>query len=336
MTDKKKYKVVVIGGGTGTVSILNGIKKYKDLDISVIVSMTDDGGRSNAMIRDEFGVLPLSDIRKSLIALAKHGNSTFRELFTYRFSKGTDLKSHTLGNLIMLALTEITGSEVEAVKACERIFQVLGHVIPVTTDDVRLVAKYSDGSIVKGEHWIDEPLKFNEELKIEELMTDPDADANPEAIEAIKSADFIVAGPGDLFTSTIANIIIDGIPDVLSKAKGKYVFVSNLMTKMGQTHWMKHSDLVKEIGKYSNRMPDLVLLNNQEIPKDILRRYEEDREFVIEDDIDDKKVDYIVLRRELIGDRIIKRKAGDDLKRSLVRHDSDTLAKVLYEEIITK
>lgn len=329
MITTNKKNIVVIGGGTGTVSILNGLKTYADLNLSVIVSMMDDGG-SNRVVRDEFGLLPLSDLRKSIIALAEGGNGTFRELFTYRFSKGEGLSGHTLGNLIMMALADISGSEVSAIEEACEIFGVHGNVIPVTLDDVSLVAQYSDGSIVKGEHLIDEPENYNRELQIKDFYLEPKAEAIKKAVDVISEADYIIAGPGDLYTSTLANIVVDGISEAIKESKGKYIFVNNLMTKKGQTQWMKASDLVNEISKYSERTPDYVLLNNREIPTSILKKYEESEDFPIEDDLTDEN-GYKVIRTDLIGDEEIVRTKGDTLVRSFVRHDSKKLAKVLYE-----
>lgn len=326
-----KTKIVVIGGGTGTVSVLNGLKEFHDLlDITAVVNMTDDGG-SNAVVRDEFGILPMSDLRKSIIALADKGNGTLRELFNYRFEQGEGISGHTLGNLIMTALTKITGSEVKAIDEASRLFNVLGEILPVTLDDVRLQAEYSDGSVIKGEHFIDEPEKFDTKVKITKFYTVPEASAYPPVIDKIKNADFIIIGPGDLYTSLLSNIVIDGIPKEISNTKAKIVFVSNLMTRLGQTHEMNHSDLVKELSKFLTRKPDFILLNNREIPEDIKEKYASANEFVMVDDLNDE--DYKVIRKDLIGDREIVRTKGDVLKRSLVRHDSKKLARVLVEEI---
>ncbi|MBD3363408.1 uridine diphosphate-N-acetylglucosamine-binding protein YvcK [Candidatus Dojkabacteria bacterium] len=329
MSEDNKFKVCVIGGGTGTVSILNGLKKHDEIDLSVIVSMTDDGG-SNRVVRDEFGLLPLSDLRKSIVALAQTGNGVFRELFTYRFDKGEGLSGHTLGNLMMMALSDITGSEVHAIRKMCKLFNVRGKVIPVTLDDSRLVARYEDGTIIKGEHWIDEPMEKYGDLKIEELMLDPSAKAHEPALEAISEADYIIAGPGDLYTSTITNIIVEGVAEAIKNSKAKYIFITNLMTKKGQTHWMKASDMVDEISKYSKRKPDYVLINNREIPEDILTKYKEDDEFPIKDNLNEDET-YKIFKEDLIGEKEIVRQSGDVLVRSLVRHDSEKLRKVLYD-----
>lgn len=323
-----KKKIVVIGGGTGTVAVLSGLKRHADLELSVIVNMTDDGG-SNKVVRDEFGLLPLSDLRKSIIALANAGNGMFRNLFTYRFEKGEGLSGHTLGNLIMMALSDITGSEVGAIEAASKIFNVQGKVIPVTLDDVRLTAEYDSGKKITGEHLIDEP-EDQGDARIINFSTTPSGKIYPEAQKAILEADYIVAGPGDLYTSTLANIVIEGVPQAIQQSKAKYIFINNLMTKKGQTHWMKAKDLVNEMNKYVGRVPDVVLMNNGEIPEDVLEKYEAKNEFVIEDNLDDKD-GYRIFRTDLISDEEEKYQKGDKLVRSLIRHDSDKLEAALYE-----
>jgi uncharacterized cofD-like protein len=323
----EKTKIAVIGGGTGSVVVLTGLKKYKDLELSVIVGMTDDGA-SNRIVRDEFGLLPLSDLRKSIIALADAGNGTFRKLFTYRFEKGEGLKSHTLGNLMMMALADLTGSEQGAIEAASKVFNVQGKVIPVTFSDVRLEAKYDNGKVIKGEHLIDEP-EEDSDARITELYSEPKAVANDEAVTAIMEADYIIAGPGDLYTTTLCNIIVEGIPHAIQKSKGKYVFINNLMSKKGQTHWMKASDLVNEITKYSGREPDFVLSNSGKIPDDILKLYADKGEFPIEDDLGDGD-GYQIIRKDIVSNDQISYEKGDVLVRSLIRHDAEELGQVLY------
>ncbi len=330
----KLKKVVVIGGGTGTVAVLNGIKEFTNLDIKVIVSMTDDGG-SQKVIRDEFGLLPFSDVRKSIIALAKEGNGLFRELFTYRFDKGNGLSGHTLGNLIMMALSDITGSEEKSIDAACGLFNVLGQIIPVTYDNVRLRARYDDGSEVTGEHIID----GQEDVvrrKLEKLTTEPIAKPNPKAVKALREADFIVIGPGDLYTSTLANVVVDDLANEISNSKAKKVLVTNLMTNESQTWWMRASDLVKEVEKYCKCRMDVIIQNNRAIPTEILRKYEESSEFPFEDDLDKINQGRVIIRADVIGDEEIKRTSGDVLRRSLVRHDSKKLGGVLnkvFEDI---
>jgi len=324
----QKRKVCVIGGGTGTVAVLNGLKHEKNLDLSVIVSMTDDGG-SNKILRDEFGLLPLSDLRKSIVALSRTGNGIFRELFVYRFAKGDGLSGHTLGNLIMTALTELTGSEQGAIDAASKIFDVAGKIIPVTYGHAKLAAKYGDGSNVHGEHLIDEP-ELASQHRILELFLVPKVKANPAALQAIAEADYLVIGPGDLYTSLLANIIIDKVPEAIKNSKAKIILVTNLMSKRGQTQWMTMQDFVNEMERYSTRRPDIVLINNLKPSEAILKKYASEGDFPFNDDVDDSKYEKVV-RTPLMALDEIKREKGDTLARSLVRHDEEKLSKTLLE-----
>ncbi len=323
----KKINVAVIGGGTGTTAVLSDLKNYNDLDISVVVGMADDGG-SNAVIRDEFGLLPLSDLRKSIIALSEVGEGSLRDLFVYRFDKGNGLSGHTLGNLMMMALTEITGTEVGAIEKLRKLFLVKGKVFPVTLGSTHLVAEYENGAKVKGEHLIDEPKLPHELGRITKLSLYPEVASNPAAIKALEEADYIIAGPGDLYTTTLASLVVSGISEAIAENKGKFIFISNLMTKCGQTTGMRASDLVGEIAKYAGRKPDLVIVHEGKLPEDILKKYAEDGESPIEDDLGGGRK---VVRANLVNAKEIIREKGDVLKRSLIRHDSVKLAKIIYK-----
>jgi len=319
-------KITVIGGGTGSTTVLEGLKKKKDLDLNVIVGMMDDGG-SNAVVRDEFGLLPLSDLRKSIIALSQENeNQMLRNLFTYRFSQGNGLKGHTLGNLLMIAMTEITGSEVEAIEMFKYFFSVTGNIIPVTLDKVRLVAEYEDGSKVVGEHLIDEP---EDDKKIVKFYFDNKAQAYQGAVDTIMSSDYIIIGPGDLYTTTLANIIVDGIPQALQKTKAKLIFISNLMSKKGQTRGLTLESMLSLVEGYIGRKFDYVLVNNGRIPQKAYKRYIKQGEHIFKDDI--KKNGREIIRADLVANSVIKKDKGDTLDRSLVRHDPDKVAKELYK-----
>ncbi len=319
-------KITVIGGGTGSTTVLEGLKKKKDLDLNVIVGMMDDGG-SNAVVRDEFGLLPLSDLRKSIIALSQENeNQMLRNLFTYRFSQGNGLKGHTLGNLLMIAMTEITGSEVEAIEMFKYFFSVTGNIIPVTLDKVRLVAEYEDGSKVVGEHLIDEP---EDDKKIVKFYFDNKAQAYQGAVDTIMSSDYIIIGPGDLYTTTLANIIVDGIPQALQKTKAKLIFISNLMSKKGQTRGLTLESMLSLVEGYIGRKFDYVLVNNGRIPQKAYKRYIKQGEHIFKDDI--KKNGREIIRADLVANSVIKKDKGDTLDRSLVRHDPDKVANELYK-----
>jgi len=321
-----KKKVVVIGGGTGTTAVLTGLRAHENLDISVVVSMADDGG-SNAVIRDEFGLLPLSDARKSVIALADDSNDLLREIFTYRFHQGQGLIGHTLGNLIMLGLSELVGSESNAIEAVSKLFGVRGRVLPVTLAPSNLTALYDDGTYVASEHLIDEP-EIKSDRKITALLLNPPVKASADAVQAIVEADYIVAGPGDLYTTTLANIVVPGIAESIKNSPAKFIFVSNLMTKKGQTHWMKASDLVNEVEKYAGRRPDIVFSHAGSFPVEVLAHYRAQGEHPLEDDLDDVG-ELDVMRADLISDMVAVPTPGDTLVRSLIRHDSQKLKAVL-------
>jgi uncharacterized cofD-like protein len=318
--------ITLIGGGTGTSNVLEGLKKYSELNLTVIVGMMDDGG-SNAVIRDEFGILPLSDLRKSIIALSEENeNGWIRELFTYRFSNGDGLKGHTLGNLLMIAMSDITGSEVGAIEAFEYLFSVRGKILPVTLDHTKLVAEYEDGSRVEGEHLIDEPKTHK---KITKFYLNSKAQAYSGAIEAINNSDYIIIGPGDMYTTTLANIIVSGIPEALQETKAKLIFIPNLMSKIGQTRGFTQKTMTSKMEEYIGRKFDYVLVNNGNIPSEALERYVADGEEIFLDDFDDGNGREIV-RKDLVANSIIKKDKGDTLVRSLVRHDPDKLGLELY------
>ncbi len=319
-------KITLIGGGTGTSTVLEGLKKDRDLELSVIVGMMDDGG-SNAVVRDEFGLLPFSDLRKSIIALSEENDGDIlRNLFTYRFSQGEGLKGHTLGNLLMIAMTEITGSEVSAIEMFRYLFNVRGEILPVTLDKVRLVAEYTNGKKIVGEHFIDEP---EEDAHIDKFYLDSKASAYPGAVEKILESQYIIVGPGDLYTTTLANILVTGIPEALQKTKAKLIFIPNLMTKVGQTRGLTQKSMVELVEGYTGRKFDYVLINSGRIPSDAYKRYVEDGESIFLDDIKDSEGRNIV-REDLVANSVIKKEKGDVLVRSLVRHDPEKLRKVLY------
>lgn len=318
--------ITVIGGGTGSSAVLEGLKSKKDLSLKVIVGMMDDGG-SNAVVRDEFGLLPLSDLRKSIIALSEENeNQILRNLFTYRFSQGNGLKGHTLGNLLMIAMTDISGGEVNAIEMFKYLFSVSGEIYPVTLDKVRLVAEYANGEKITGEHLIDEP---EEDRKIKKFYFDGKAKAYEGAVKAVLSSDYIVIGPGDIYTTTLPNLIVEGMPEALQKAKGKLIFISNLMSKIGQTRGLTIEDMLKILEDAIGRKFDYVLINNGKIPQKAYQKYIEKGEHLFVDDV--KGTDRTVIRADLVANSLLKKDKGDSLDRSLVRHDPEKLGNELYK-----
>lgn len=327
----KSKKVVVIGGGTGTYTVLLGLKKYP-LDLTAIVSMMDSGG-SNRILRDEFGILPTSDIRQCIVALASdNGNGLIRELFTYRFHNGIGIEGMTFGNLFMAAVADIYGSQEEAIEKTCRLLDVKGKIIPVTLDNSHLVARYANGAQVLGEHAIDEPSGTNGTSRIVELSLFPPAKANKKALQAIQEADLIVIGPGDLYTSLICNLVVDGVAEAVAKSKAKKVFIVNLMTKFGQTNGFSARDHLREMEKYLGQsVIDICLVNKKiEVSRAVMQRYEEEHaELVINDLVSTKTMKAI--ERDYRSNMVYEKQKSDKLVRSLIRHDSDKLARAVNE-----
>lgn len=321
-----KPKVVVIGGGTGTYNVLSGLKNY-DIDISAVVSMADSGGTAK-IERDEFGMLPNSDIRKALLALSKMDNSeTIRQLFSYRFYKGVGISGITFGNFFLAALTDILGNQVDAVNYAAKILNCQGRVLPVSMGQTHLLATYEDGTKVLGEHYIDEPLKDGKK-RIIKLELIPEVQVFPSARKAIKEADMVIIGPGDLFTSIIANLIAGGVKEAIVQSQAVKVYVTNLISKYGETYKYTAREHVNEIEDYVGRkFLDFVLVNKAPLSSEVLKEYKKENGFPVKDDL--KDCHYKVVRGDFLAEGRILREKGDTLKRSLVRHDPEKLAQTL-------
>ncbi len=323
--------IVCIGGGTGTFVSLRGLKLYP-YHLSAIVSMADSGG-SNKRIRDEFGLLPTSDLRQCLVALSNErgGVGLLRKLFMYRFQKGEGISGMTFGNLFMAALSDILGSQAEAIRQTGKVLRISGSVIPVSFTDMNLHAKYENGYTVTEEHLIDMP-EHDGKLRIQRVWLEPAAKANPEALSRISSADLIVLGPGDLYTSLLPNLLVDGIVLALKKANAPKVYVVNLMTKLGQTYNFTASDHLRILEQYIGPSIDIALVNTGKIPKKALDFYAKYYELpVINDLVATNRIR--VVTADLINNTLIQKTKSDALVRSLIRHDSDKLAKTLVSLI---
>jgi len=326
-TKPKLSRVVCIGGGTGTFVVLKGLKDYP-VHLTAVVTMSDSGG-SNKRIRDEFGLLPTSDIRQCFVALSEEngGVGLMRKLFMYRFEKGEGIKGMTFGNLFMAALTDITGSQKEAIKQTKRVLKIKGTVLPVSYTNTNLYAVYEDGTKISGEHFIDEP-EHDGKLKIQETYLEPQAEANPDALKAIADADVIVMGPGDLYTSLVPNFLVQGIPEAISQSKAKKVYIANLMTKYGQTYGFGALDHVNVVQGYIHNSLTHVIVNTGILPSDALLEYEKSHEFAVNNDLPNAAA-YRIITADVVANAFTERSSSDTLVRSLVRHDSEKLAEII-------
>jgi uncharacterized cofD-like protein len=262
-----RKKVVVIGGGTGLSTILRGLKKL-DVDLTAIVTVADDGG-SSGIIREEMHMPPPGDIRDVLVALAER-EPLLMQIFQHRFKNGDHLAGHSLGNLIIAAMQEITGDFVTAVKALSRVFAVRGRVLPAANQSIRLVAEMTDGTRVIGESNIPKARK-----KIARLSLIPeDIKALPEAVEAVQQADLVVVGPGSLYTSVLPNLLVPGIREGLIKSSAQIVYLCNVMTQPGETDGYSAYDHVQAIYNHvGHPLFDIVVVNRGQIPQAVLDQY---------------------------------------------------------------
>jgi uncharacterized cofD-like protein len=324
---KRKQRIVVIGGGTGTFVALSGLKKY-NVDLAAIITMMDSGG-SSGKLRDELGVLPPGDVRQCLVALAK-SPKLLRDMFNYRFEEG-GLKGHTFGNIFLSTLTKTTGSMKKAIEEVGKILRIQGRVIPVTYANSDLCIELEDGTIIEGETHIDEVEAREKRAKIKRAFLKPEAQANPDAEAAIKEADAIVIGPGDLYTSIIPNLLVTSIQPAIKTSKGKKIYVLNLMTKYGQTTRHTAKDHVKDLIQYIGKDElDVVLVNKKTPNNEALAWYKDFDEHPVEDNLGETN-QYEIVRKNLIKDQILAIEPSDGLKRSIIRHDSEKLAKAIME-----
>lgn len=264
---RKGAKIVMIGGGKGLSNILGGLKEYTH-NITSIVSTFDDGG-STGKIMEQVDTLPPGDIRRSLIALS-NANSDMEKLMSYRFKDGK-IDNHSLGNLMIVAMTDVMGGFAPAIKAMSNIFNVTGNILPVTLDKTKLCAGLENGEIVVGEDNI-RPRVLESKSRIKQIfLKDASAAPAPGVLEAIKDADVIVIGPGSLYTSVICNLLVDDIGKAIIQSKAKKVMIANLMNEPGETLGYTLAKHVNEVERYIGKhVLDYVIVNNGEITEDMI------------------------------------------------------------------
>lgn len=316
-------KIVVVGGGTGLSTMLRGLKNYTD-NITAIVTVGDDGGGSGK-IREDFGMLPPGDIRNCILALADT-EPIMEKLLQYRFKEGS-LEGQSFGNLFLAAMAGISDNFEEAVQRMSSVLAVTGKVLPVTLDDMKLVATLENGDKIEGESRIpDEAIARKSRIK--KLMINP-KNAKPlvEALKAIEEADAIIMGPGSLYTSIIPNLLVTDIADTISNSKAIKIYISNIMTQPGETDDFTAFDHLKTLMHYGGKnCVEYIIANNGSISTDIEERYLKEGSKLVELDRDKIKS----LNIEIIEENLVK------IGKGYVKHDSEYLAEIIMKTIIEK
>lgn len=314
-------RVVTIGGGTGTFVVLSALKSLPGISLSAVVSVADDGG-STGRLRDSYGFLPLGDARQALVALAKDG-TLLRDIFTYRFSKG-DVKGHNLGNLLLTALTDKLGSDGAAIRAVSEILRVRGYVVPVSDYPATLVAELASGEKIIGQHAINARAPGGSPivaLSVSEKISLAD-----QAELAVDSADFIILGPGDLYTSTLANFAVPGLKEAVKRSSARIIYFVNIFSTASETSGYTASRHLEEIERYAGRKPDYVIVHSGVIPEDILEYYAKKSAFPVIDDLGEAPG---VIRGIFADVLPLPKIEGDAIERSLIRHDPKKIVAVI-------
>ena len=307
-------KVVVFGGGTGMSYLLKGLKQYP-LDITAVVSVCDDGG-STGILRDEFDMLAVGDIRKVLIALSSR-EGEFENLLNYRFTSDGTLNKHTVGNILLAAATNITGSVQQGIRILSKVLDLEGKVLPFTEDPVTLVGEMDDGSVVKGEHFITQCPK-----NIKRVYYEEEPAISKELIDEVLNADIILLSMGSLFTSVIPTLLSKKIKSAIDKSHAKIVYSCNLFTQPGETDGYTVSDHVKTLNSYlGKRKVDVVIANAEKISGALADKY-----------ATEEQKDPVLLDRDKIK-KVCKEAILDDLliiEDGVFRHDYFKLGYLIF------
>ncbi len=328
-------RVVTIGGGTGPFAVLSNLKKYA-FSITAVVTMADSGGSSRRLM-DEFGQLPLGDLRQALVALSRNG-VLWRDVFNFRFPTGTNANNpghgenagriegvggHSLGNLIISALQEINGGDLLlAIQDAQELLETAGDVLPVTLSHTTLCAELEDGTTICGETEIDtRGLKNPGPLPtIKRIFLNDRTPACPQAIRALRRADVIIIGPGDLYTSILPNLLVEDVAKTIRESEAEKVYVCNLMTKHGETDGFQASDFVREIHHYLGGRVDRVILHDGSFPEHLIESYAQQQQHPVIPDV--SRVQEMV--PEVVVDRLTA--IGTD---HFVRHDPERLVRAV-------
>lgn len=326
---KKRPRIVTIGGGTGSFTLLSGLKHHP-VHISAIVSMADDGG-STGVLRDEIGALPPGDVRQCLAALARASDDV-RDLFNYRFREG-GLEGHNAGNLFLSALEKVTGSFTKAVAVAGNILNVYGRVIPVSEGDMRLIVTLNNGATLRGQSKLDDESEVRT-VGVRDVTLAHPVPASDDALKALQAADVVVLGPGDVHGSVIPNLLVDGIGSALHDTPARIVVVANVTNKKGLTDGFTACDYARVFEAYLHgRTVDAIVCNTATPSPELMRRYEEQEGA-------DMMVSCTACRdsHHRIAGNFVRADAprvaeGDRMAetRSFIRHESDALARAIVE-----
>ena len=325
--------VVIIGGGTATFTLLKGLRQFPTNNI-VVVSTADDGG-STGVLRKDLGIMPMGDIRQCLIGLS-YTVPALQELFRYRFEAGS-LKGQSAGNIILAALQKVTGTPEGAIAEAARLLNVRGEVLFASKEPTTLSARLTDGTLLKSEHDIDEPIT-KKRAPIEKIMLS-EATVNTRVLDAISRADAIILGPGDLYTSTFPNLLVPGVAETIKNSKAKKILITNIMTKLGQTDGFRASDFVHETNRYLGATEgisviDTVIVNTKKPVAGVLKLYTKEKAVFVEPDVDAvKKTGAKVIAEAIISNHVHHKATGDALTRSLIRHDTEKTGGLIWELI---
>ncbi len=316
----KPYNLVVLGGGSGCFSILRGLKKFSSLaTITSIFTIADDGG-SSGVLRSEFGILPPGDLRRHIAALSESPERMV-ELLNFRFKDSPTVKDHSLGNLIYTALAKITGSDEGAIKEMNNIFKTNESlVLPASLNKVKLIAEYESGMSLKGESKID-TLNNNEHGRITKVHLEPEATAYPPTIEVIKRATHIIISAGDLYTSITPILLVKNIPEAIRDSNAKIVYISNLMTKTGETDNFKTEDFIGILNKYLKyKKVDCVIVNKKTPSEELLKEYKKEKSEIVT--YNKEKLNLKVIEENLI------------LEKEILRHNPKNTALAIIKYVL--
>jgi uncharacterized cofD-like protein len=325
------FRVVALGGGTGLSTLLRGLKELvirrtdehtsterPIADLAAIVTVTDDGG-SSGRLRRENRILPPGDIRNCMVALSKD-ETLLARLFQYRFHAGHGLIGHSFGNLFLAALTHVTGDFTEAIRVSSKVLAIRGRIFPSTLSNVHLVATLENGRVVHGETRITASTVPIKKLK----LSSRGVRALPLAIEAIKQANLILLGPGSLYTSILPNLLIPEISNAIAKSRAPRVYIANLMTQPGETSGYALADHLRAIQKHvPRRVIDWVVANRQAVSPEVARRYRAEGAEPV-------AIDLPALQK--LGFRIILDSLLEE--QAVIRHNSRRLSRLLLEEFL--